>query len=60
MVAGAVVSARNTETGAQYDSVTTATGNYTLSSLPAGVYEVIVSARGSASPSSRDCASRWR
>jgi len=46
MVAGAVVSARNTETGAQYDTVTTATGNYTLSSLPAGVYEVIVSAPG--------------
>ena len=46
MVTSAVVSARNTETGAQYDTVTTATGNYTLSSLPAGVYEVIVSAPG--------------
>ena len=38
--------AKNTESGAQFDTVTTGTGNYTLASLPAGVYDVTVSAAG--------------
>src|ERR1039457_5040608 len=46
IVPAAMVAVRNTETGAQYDSVTTATGNYTLGSLPAGLYDVTVSAPG--------------
>src|SRR5262245_16711477 len=46
MVPSATVSARNTESGAQYDTVTTATGNYTLASLPAGAYELSVTANG--------------
>ena len=35
IVPGATVSAKNTESGAQFDTVTTGTGNYTLPSLPA-------------------------
>jgi hypothetical protein len=46
VVPAATVSARNTESGAQYDTVTTATGNYTLPSLPAGIYELTVTAPG--------------
>ena len=46
IVPGATVSAKNTESGAQFDTVTTGTGNYTLASLPAGVYDVTVSAAG--------------
>lgn len=46
VVPTAPVAARNTESGAQYETVTTATGNYTLASLPAGVYELSVSANG--------------
>jgi hypothetical protein len=39
MVPGAVVSARNTETGAIYPTVTTATGNFAITALPAGTYD---------------------
>ncbi|HWB87393.1 MAG TPA: TonB-dependent receptor [Bryobacteraceae bacterium] len=46
VVAGAAVTATNIETGAHYDTVTTSTGNYTLSSLPAGGYDITVSAPG--------------
>src|SRR6266446_5448056 len=46
IVPGATVSARNTESGAQFDTVTTGTGNYTLPSLPAGLYDLSVSAAG--------------
>ena len=35
----AALRARNTATGAQFDTVTTATGNYTLASLIAGTYD---------------------
>jgi Carboxypeptidase regulatory-like domain/TonB dependent receptor len=46
IVANAIVNAVNTETGAQHDTVTTATGNFTLSSLPSGLYDLTVSAPG--------------
>ena len=46
VVAGATVTVRNAATGAEYKTVTTETGNYTLSSLPAGSYEVSVEASG--------------
>ena len=46
VVPGATLHARNTATGAEYDTVATATGNYTLPSLPAGPYELTVSAAG--------------
>src|SRR5207244_6745215 len=36
----------NAETGAVAATVTTPTGNYTLASLPAGVYELMVEAPG--------------
>jgi len=46
VVAAARVEAKNTETGTLYDVVSTATGNYTLSQLPAGTYELAVTVPG--------------
>ena len=46
VVAGAVVEARNTDTGGRYPTQSTSTGNYTLSELPAGPYEISVSVPG--------------
>src|SRR5947207_1915669 len=46
MVPGASVVAKNTENGAISQTTTTATGNFTLPALPAGVYEVTVEAAG--------------
>src|SRR5213592_3670456 len=46
VVPGAKVTVKNTETGAVAATVTTPTGNYTLASLPAGVYELMVEAPG--------------
>ena len=46
LVPGATVEARNIETGAQYQTATTSTGNYTLAQLPAGVYQLTASASG--------------
>ena len=46
MIANAAIEARNRETGAVYPTQTTATGNYTLSQLPAGSYELTVTVPG--------------
>lgn len=46
VVQNATVVAQNSGTGAQYQTTTTATGNYTLPSLPAGVYNVSVEVPG--------------
>lgn len=46
VIPNAAISARNTETGAVYDTVTTSTGNYTLPSLPAAVYDLTISSAG--------------
>src|SRR5262245_32417351 len=45
-VPGAKVAARNTETGALFETVTTTTGNYTITSLPVGSYDLTVEAPG--------------
>jgi hypothetical protein len=45
-VPGAKIFLRNMKTGAQYESVTTITGNYTVTSLPAGRCELSVEAAG--------------
>ncbi len=45
-VAGAAVDAKNTATGAVTSVVSTATGNYVISSLPVGAYEVTAAAAG--------------
>src|SRR4051812_12916024 len=45
-VPGAKVTAKHTETGTVSSTVTTETGNYTLPSLAAGVYELTVEAAG--------------
>ncbi|HEY3822925.1 MAG TPA: TonB-dependent receptor [Bryobacteraceae bacterium] len=46
VIAGAPIQAKNTETGVVYDSATSTTGNYTISQLPAGVYQISLSAPG--------------
>ncbi|HJT86892.1 MAG TPA: TonB-dependent receptor [Bryobacteraceae bacterium] len=46
VVANAPIEARNTNTGAIYQAASTDTGNYTLAQLPAGPYELKVSASG--------------
>ena len=46
VVAGANIEAKNVATGATYDVASTATGNYTLSQLPAGAYEMSVTVTG--------------
>lgn len=45
-VPGAKVVAKNTETGVVFESVTTPTGNYTITSLPVGLYDLVVEAPG--------------
>jgi hypothetical protein len=46
VVAAAGIQARHVETGTTYDTTSTATGNYTLSQLPVGTYEVTVTVPG--------------
>lgn len=46
VVAGAKVEARNIATGATYEAASSATGNYTLSQLPAGNYETLIAVPG--------------
>jgi hypothetical protein len=46
VVAAAAVQAKHVETGAVYDAASSGTGNYTLAQLPAGSYELSVSAPG--------------
>ena len=46
VVPSAKVVARNIDTGALTETASTDTGNYTLSSLPAGIYEVTAEAAG--------------
>lgn len=46
VVPAAVIAAVNTDTGARFETISTATGNYTLVQMPAGVYSLEVSAPG--------------
>jgi hypothetical protein len=46
VVASAKVEARNVETGGVYEAGSSGTGNYTLSQLPAGTYEMTVTVPG--------------
>ncbi|MBV9505682.1 MAG: carboxypeptidase regulatory-like domain-containing protein, partial [Acidobacteriia bacterium] len=46
VVGSAAIEARNTETGAVYPVASSATGNYTIVQLPAGNYELTVTAPG--------------
>ena len=45
-VAGANVEARNTDTGAVYTGASTSAGNYAITNLPVGTYEVTVKVSG--------------
>lgn len=45
-IAGAMVQAKNAETGAQYQAASTTAGNYTIPQLPVGTYELSVSSPG--------------
>jgi hypothetical protein len=46
IIQNAKINVKSTETGARYDTVTTATGNYTIPSLPSGNYDLTVEAPG--------------
>jgi hypothetical protein len=46
VIANAPVEATNTATGAMYQAASSATGNYTISQLPIGTYELSVSVAG--------------
>ena len=46
VVPSAMIQARNTQTSATYDAASTSTGNYTLSQLPAGTYDLEVTVAG--------------
>jgi hypothetical protein len=46
VVPNAPIEAKNVETGALYPAASSSTGNYTLSQLPAGTYEMSVSVTG--------------
>ena len=46
VVAGAAIEAKNEATGVTYQAASTATGNYTIVQLPAGVYDVSVTVPG--------------
>src|SRR2546421_9723136 len=45
-VAAAAIEARNTATGGVYEAVSTSTGNFTLSELPTGPYQLSVTVAG--------------
>src|ERR1700733_5381906 len=46
VIPGLAVQAKNTATGVVYEGATSNTGNYTISQLPAGEYEVSTTAPG--------------
>jgi hypothetical protein len=46
VIPGATLLARDTATGAEYSTVSTATGNYTIPSLLAGTYDLTITAAG--------------
>jgi hypothetical protein len=46
VVASATVVAKNIETGIQYQGASTATGNYTITQLPPGPYQITVTVSG--------------
>jgi len=46
VVPGAKVTAKSPENGSVFETVTTATGNYTLPSIPGGAYDLTVEAAG--------------
>src|SRR5579862_9859918 len=46
VIAGAMIQAKNEATGALYQAATSVTGNYTVAQLPAGTYDLTISAPG--------------
>jgi hypothetical protein len=46
MIPNASIEARNTETGAVYQTESTGTGNYSLAQLPSGMYQITASMAG--------------
>jgi len=46
VIAGAMIQARNQATGAVYPAATSDTGNYTVAQLPAGSYDLMITAMG--------------
>src|SRR5947207_2626258 len=46
VIPGASITATNGETGTKYETISTETGNYTLTQVPPGVYQVTVELPG--------------
>src|SRR5437773_8052204 len=46
VIPGASVVAANTENGTRFETISTETGNYTLTQLPAGIYQLSVELPG--------------
>lgn len=46
VIPGAGITATNIQTSAKYETISTETGNYTLTQLPGGVYELTVELPG--------------
>src|SRR5687768_14233 len=46
LIPGAKVTAENPGTGVQFNTVSTSTGNYTIPSVPAGVYNITIEHSG--------------
>lgn len=46
LIAGAMIEAKNSQTGAVYQVASTSTGNYTLAQLPAAIYHLSISMPG--------------
>jgi len=46
VIASATIEARNTATGVAYQAASTSTGNYTISQLPVGTYDVSAAVPG--------------
>src|SRR5690348_11793253 len=46
VIANITVEAKNVDSGGRYETVTTDTGNYTISELPPGSYELKITASG--------------
>ena len=60
VVLSASITARNTETEAAYQTVSTATGDYTIAAMPAGNYQLTVAALDSINISGREFRFNWR
>lgn len=60
VVPGAAITALNKATGSTITTVTTSTGNYTLPTLPSGIYDLQSKPKGSTDIFRKESTFRWR